>query len=291
VRAQEEAVAVESPVAYQAEINRSHPSAFLFLIDQSGSMSDPWGGASGTSKADRLADILNRLLQNLVLRCAKTEGVRDYYSVGVLGYGQRVRPAFAGALGGRELIAISEVADNPARIEERTRKVEDGAGGLVDQTVRFPIWFDPIANLGTPMCEALSRAREILEPWVRQHPASFPPVVINISDGESTDGDPSAAAADLRSLATDDGNVLLFNVHLSALSAEPVAFPHAPDGLADRYARLLFEMSSPLTSFMLGVARQEGFEVAQGARGFVFNADPVTVIQFLDIGTRPSNLR
>lgn len=27
----------------------------------------------------------------------------------------------------------------PARVETRTRKVEDGAGGLVDHQVRFPI--------------------------------------------------------------------------------------------------------------------------------------------------------
>jgi hypothetical protein len=31
--------------------------------------------------------------------------------------------------------------------------------------------------------------------------------------------------------------------------------------------------------------------VSDGMRGFVFNADIVSVIRFLDIGTRPSNLR
>ena len=31
--------------------------------------------------------------------------------------------------------------------------------------------------------------------------------------------------------------------------------------------------------------------VGATARGFVFNADIVAVIRFLDIGTRPSNLR
>lgn len=278
-------------MAYEAEISRSNPSVFMFLIDQSGSMSDPWGGAAGVKKAERLADIMNRLLQNLVLRCAKSEGVRDYYSVSVLGYGAQVRPAFAGVLAGRDLIPISEVADNPAQIEQRVKKVEDGAGGLVDQTVRFPIWFNPVANQGTPMCQVLARAREILEPWIAAHPMSFPPVVINITDGESTDGDPSAVAAALRDLQTSDGNVLLFNVHLSSLGAPAATFADSAAGLPDQYAQLLFEMSSPLTEYMVGIARQEGFEVAQGARGFVFNADPVTVIQFLDIGTRPSNLR
>ncbi len=278
-------------MAYEAEISRSNPSCFLFLIDQSGSMSDPWGGAAGTKKADKLADIINRLLQNLVLRCAKQEGVRDYYSVGVIGYGQTVKPAFGGPLAGRELIPIAEVADNPAHIEQRTKKVDDGAGGVIEQTVRFPIWFDPVANQGTPMCAALTKAREILEPWIAQHPMSFPPVVINLTDGESTDGDPTAAAQALRSLATRDGSVLLFNVHLSSLATPAIVFPDTLPTVSDKYVKTLFEMSSPLTEFMINVARQEGLEAAANAKGFVFNGDPVTVIQFLDIGTRPSNLR
>jgi len=62
--------------------------------------------------------------------------------VGVLGYGSSVGPAFGGALSGKELASISEIANSPVRVEERAKKVDDGAGGLVDQKVRFPIWFD-----------------------------------------------------------------------------------------------------------------------------------------------------
>jgi hypothetical protein len=60
---------------YTAEISRNQPSCFLFLIDQSGSMQDSWSGEPGTNKADHLADIINRLLMNLVIRCTKEEGV------------------------------------------------------------------------------------------------------------------------------------------------------------------------------------------------------------------------
>ena len=42
---------------------------------------------------------------------------------------------------------------------------------------------------------------------------------------------------------------------------------------------------------MLSRAREMAMDVSEGARGFVFNAQPVQVIQFLDIGTRPANLR
>ena len=38
-------------------------------------------------------------------------------------------------------------------------------------------------------------------------------------------------------------------------------------------------------------AKELGMPADEGSRGFVFNAQPVQVIQFLDIGTRPANLR
>jgi hypothetical protein len=255
-------------------------------------MSDPFGGGeSAKKKADGVADAINKLLQNLVIKCAKEEGVRDYYNVGVIGYGQRVSSAFVGTLAGRDLVPISDIANQPARIEERTKKVDDGAGGLVDQTIKFPIWFDAVANSGTPMCAALGRAQSILSTWLAQHQDCFPPIVVNITDGESTDGDPSEAANAIKNLRSSDGDVLLFNLHLSSSGATPVEYPSSEEGLADQFARLLFNMSSPLPDYIRGIASQEGFAVSEGARGFVFNADIVSVIRFLDIGTRPSNLR
>lgn len=277
---------------YSAEISRANPSCFLFLIDQSGSMEDPFGGGeSKRKKSDLVADAINRLLQNLVIKCAKEEGIRDYFHVGVIGYGDKVGPALSGPLSGRELAPISDIGNMPARVEQRTKKVEDGAGGLVEQSIRFPVWLDPKHHGATPMCQALVQAHEILGRWIGQHADSFPPIVINITDGEATDGNPSAAATALRELQTSDGNVLLFNIHLSAKGAKPIEFPDTPDALPDQYAQLMFEISSPLTPTMRALAQQEGYGAGEGSRGFVFNADMVALIKFLDIGTRPSNLR
>lgn len=273
---------------YTAEISRSNPSCFLFLIDQSGSMADSFGASS---KAQSVADAINRLLQNLIIKCAKSEGIRDYYYVGVIGYGNYVGAAFSGSLSGKELVPISEIANNPFRIEERTKKVPDGAGGLVDQTVKFPIWFDPTANGGTPMCNAMAKANSILTQWLSEHPNCFPPVVIHITDGESTDGDPSLAMQELRELSSFDGNLLLFNLHISN-STDKIVFPESTDKLPDEYAKMLFHGASYLTPFMRSVANQEHeLNLSDGAKGFVLNADLTLVIQALDIGTRPSNLR
>ena len=279
-------------MAYAAEVSRANPSCILFLIDQSGSMKDPFGGGDpAKQKANAVADIINKLLSNLVIKCARTEGVRDYFHVGVMAYGPRVGPAFGGSLSGKELVPISEIANTPLRVEERQKKDDDGAGGLVERRVKFPVWFDPVAENGTPMCQALGNANLIVQRWLGQHPDCFPPIVINITDGEATDGDPSAQSESLRALASSDGNVLLFNAHCSSSSSAPIEFPDSEQGLPDEYARLLFGMSSSLPEHMRQFAAQEGMRVTESTRGFVFNADIVAVVRFLDIGTRASNLR
>jgi hypothetical protein len=280
-------------MSYSAEISRTNPSCFVFLIDQSGSMADPFGASdSKRRKADEVADAINRLLQNLVIRCAKAEGVRDYYYLAVIGYGASVGPGFAGVLAGEELVPISEVALHPARVETRTKKVPDGAGGLVDQDVKFPIWFDPKAENGTPMAEALRRADAIVSAWLAEHRACFPPIVINITDGEPNPGDdPAVVAQTLTNRLSDDGNVLLFNLHLSSQRTPPVEFPDTDQGLPDQFARNLFNMSSVLPQHMIDGAIGEGYPVTPDSRGFVFNAGLEAVVKFLDIGTRPANLR
>lgn len=277
-------------MTYQAEISRANPSVFLFLLDQSGSMEDPFGGGGG-KKDQKVADAINNLLFNLTIKCAKSEGVRDYYHVGVIGYGTKVAPALGGTLAGKELVPISAIADAPERIEERTKKVDDGAGGIIEQKVRFPIWFSPVSKGGTPMVEAVKKAQSILEKWLAEHPDCFPPIVINITDGESTDGNPLKAAEALRELKSSDGSVLMFNVHLSSKGGSAFEFPGSESELPDQYAKQLFNMSSLLPEHIRAAAESEGFGVSEQSRGFVFNADIVSVIRFLDIGTRPSNLR
>lgn len=267
------------------------PTCFVFVVDQSASMDDRIGGEMPQKKSEVVADAINRLLAELTLRCAKEEGVRDYFHVAVLGYGGTVNSAFSGPLVGRDLVAISEIADAPARIEERSKKMSDGAGGLVEQKVKFPIWLDAKAGGGTPMVQALTRAESLVTSWVEQHPAGFPPVVLHLTDGESTDGDPTEIATKLRSQLTTDGNVLLFNLHVSTTGGSPISFPSSESVLPDQFSRLLFSMSSLLPGQMRSLADNQGHCVAEGAKGFVYNADVAGIVQFLEIGTRASDLR
>ncbi|MFC8512828.1 vWA domain-containing protein [Streptomyces sp. NPDC057257] len=262
-------------------------------MDQSASMSDPMGSGEETKqRAEVVSDAINRLLTELSVKCAKEEGVRDYFHVAVIGYGHNhVGSAYKGALAGRDLVPLGEVANNPARVESRTKKVPDGAGGLVETSVQFPVWMDPVTNGGTPMTRALGYADNLVANWVEDHPGGFPPIVLNLTDGESTDGDPTSAAIGLASHATADGPVLLFNLHVSGSGGTPITFPDGEEGLPDTYARLLFQMSSVLPSHMRSYAASQGHRVSETTRGFVYNADITQIVEFLDIGTRATELR
>ncbi|HHA2713184.1 TPA: VWA domain-containing protein, partial [Stenotrophomonas maltophilia] len=74
-------------------------------------------------KAQFVADVLNRTLATLITRCTKSEGTRDYFEVGVLGYsGSSAGNGLSGGLASMVLHPISQIEANPLRVESRTKK-------------------------------------------------------------------------------------------------------------------------------------------------------------------------
>ncbi len=185
------------------------------------------------------------------------------------------------------LVSIPEIGAKPARIDTRTQYIpSEETGEMIEVPCEVPVWVDPVAEGGTPMCNMLYLAHGLLTEWIQQHPNSFPPIVVHISDGESQDGDPIPYAEAVKRLCTSDGNVLLFNCHLSRTAADPFMFPASAEGLPDEWARVLFEMSSILPEPFHRHASAEGFQLPPGARGMAFNANMVCLIQFLNMGTQ-----
>ncbi|MEZ4562070.1 MAG: hypothetical protein R2853_04995 [Thermomicrobiales bacterium] len=45
--------------------------------------------------------------------------------------------------------------------------------------------------------------------------SSFPPTILHLTDGESTDGNPEAIANQIMSLGTEDGGAILMNIHVA----------------------------------------------------------------------------
>ena len=225
-------------MAYTAEISRTNPSCFLFLIDQSGSMIEPFAVQPGKNKAAEVATAINRLLQTLA--SALCQGARGSRPLSRRRHRLRrqQRQFGPGRKVGRPNACAHQPAGRPSAARRAARQeIDDGTGGLIEQKVKFPIWLDPLANGQTPMCKALDLAWNSLNDFVGAYPECFPPIVINITDGKATDGDPESHARCLRDLSSHDGNVLLFNVHLSSRRDSPIELPFTEADLPDDFAR------------------------------------------------------
>jgi hypothetical protein len=274
-------------MSYQAEISRASPTAIVIVMDQSASMNHRL--KSGQSKAAFLADVLNKTLYTLITSCSKADGVRDYFHVGVVAYGgEDARNGFQGKLASEPLQAVSHLAEAPLRVETRMKKIAGHNGDVTEQSVRFPIWFDPRSQGKTLMCAGLNAAIEMLTQWCKAHPLAYPPTVLHVTDGHASDGNPEPIADRLKGLGTADGGCLLFNLHVDVGEGNPLIFPNDERSLKDRFGKALFRMSSLLPPHALEAAARKGYDVRPGARAFVFNAGIEAIADFFDIGTRPA---
>ena len=291
---------------YSADINRTNPSCFLFLVVQCIGMDFDMPGMPGYFKGQVAADAVNRIVDTLAQRCSQGMEVRDYFHIGIMGFScpddrtnSMIQNTFAlpGTTSKQPFLPISQVVQI-ADMEERQVRENYGNGEIVEVTRRFPVWLRHFPDGGwDPMRQMLELMERPLAEWVGQHPTSYPPTVVIVCDGWATDGDPYQAAERLKSLRTNDGNVLLYAVHLSsAEGAIPTVFPSRENGLpsmgeATDDSKMMFRMASVLPETTRQQAVSLGFSVDDGSRGLILNADAVALAQFLDIGTRgPSNL-
>ena len=155
---------------------------------------------------------------------------------------------------------------------------------------KVPVWIEAHHGFRTPMCQAIATAGAQVFDWTHAFPHSFPPIVINITDGMVTDSPLNGAdlatwAERLTTIETVDGRALLLNIFLSSAKQSGVWFPREGGGLPDP-GPTLFGISSPLPQPLIDNARAAQIDIVPGARGFVFNADLAMLVKFLEIGTR-----
>lgn len=289
---------LQSKTAYTAQITRSTPTAFIFLVDHSVSMQKKTNlFGEEMTMAEAAARIVNQQINNLALRCIKYNEVRHYYDIAVIGYGADAYSGWNGGLEGRDFVSPEELLANPykkiiTREEKRTRK------GVVVKEVEKVQWMEARHDGSwTHLHKAFDRAKSLLDKWMEEHKEKdcYPPTVINITDGMfngATKESVLQQANELKSMFTNDGNVILFNIHITAnKSSEEVACPISKQELnGNSYAETLFDMSSLLPmrynadiEKALNDSRQ-GRHVAMGV-----NADATTLIKLMDIGT-PTNI-
>ena len=104
----------------------------------------------------------------------------------------------------------------------------------------------------THMDKAFKHAEGLLDDWLSRHQTQdcYPPIVINITDGEyngASRDEMQQLANQLKSKFTNDGNVLLFNIHIVSGEMEAILFPATIGEMrGNGYGESLFEMSSLL---------------------------------------------
>lgn len=283
--------------AYTAQITRSTPTAFIFLIDQSVSMkAKTIYGKEEMSMSEAVARIVNHQINNLVLRCVKYNEVRHYYDIAVLGYGKETYSAWGGELEGRYFVSPEELRDHPyrkiiTREEVRTRK------GVSVKEVEKVQWIEPRCDGSwTHVHKAFKKVRSLLEDWMDEHRNQdcYPPTVINITDGEfngEKKENVQQLCDELKSMHTNDGNVLLFNIHIQPGKGNMTVCPVDSEELnGNKYGETLYEMSSLLpTRYNEPISILRGDASIERHKAMAVNTDMSTLIQLMDIGT-PTNI-
>ena len=283
---------------YTAQITRNTPTAFIFLVDHSVSMQNETTlFGEKMTMAEAAARIVNMQINELVLRCIKSNEVRHYYDIAVIGYDEEAYSDWKGVLEGRDFVSPEELRDNPykrsvTREEKRTRK------GTVIKEVEKVQWIEANCDGSwTHVHKAFDRAKRLLTEWMKEHHEKdcYPPTIINITDGWFNGASKDYVlqqANELKSMFTNDGNVILFNIHITDEDTiESIACPIMKEELNnDEYAEMLFDMSSLLPErYNADISRclndnRDGRHRAMGV-----NADATTLIKLMDIGT-PTNI-
>ncbi len=297
IPAQPKKLQIKNP--YTAQITRNTPTAFIFMIDQSISMSRKLNyRGEFITLADAVARIVNNQINELVLRCIKTNEVRHYYDIAVIGYGDDANYGWKGTLAGRDFVTPEELKNNPfkkitVKEEKRTRK------GVELKEVEKVQWVEPVAaGKYTRAHKAFAMAKDLLDKWMKEHHEKdcYPPTIINITDG-AFNGivNPrevnTQLANELKALFTNDGNVLLWNIHVTPDNKEQILLPISKTELnGDKDSDLLYDVSSLLPSRYnqpIGDLRGDAENTRHVA--MATNTDLSTLIQLMDIGT-PTNI-
>lgn len=279
---------------YERSITRDHRTAFVIMIDQSGSMAEmvDYEGRMMT-KAAAVAEVTNLIIGELMERARRHDGIRDYYDIAVVGYsGEGVVPILS--YGVEPFISIEVLSKCEVKMHTHIEERLAPNGVRIPYTITTPMWVTPRAVGQTPMYEGLNYAYDIVKDWCSkpEHFDSFPPIIFNITDGESSDcsaNDLMRISRKIRSLSTSDGEVFIINIHIASQPDNgSMIFPtfDEVEACTHRKAKDLSYASSTMPSIydeliceLKGVVGQNNFV------GVSYNASIVELITILNIGT------
>lgn len=277
---------------YSQEITRRHRSAIVIVLDRSGSMQEQMPfGHSQTTKAEILAHTAGALITELIDRCRRTDALRDYYDVAVVGYGNNEVEMLLDDNGFQSVVELNRHRPQSS-VKVTEEQLPNGEWAMVEH--HYTEWFKPKAEGNTPMYEAMLRVRDLVSEWCTQpeNRESFPPVIIHITDGEASDCDHRELmdiCDQIKRQATTDGNALFLNIHISTNTHLPAIIFPMPDELigVDRYAQTLAECSSVMpAAFNQDICELKGTIAIPPFIGLGYNASVIDLLSIINIGSR-----
>lgn len=206
---------------YRCGATEKQRAAFIILIDCSLSMSQPSQlGSLNFSKLEIANLICNLIIDELVERSRAFHRICHLYDLAVLGYSQgNVISLFTGEEPSFTPIdRLNDIIPMPTTIYNNH---VDKDGTVQSVPITYHRWINAQASGSTPMFEALASVFSLADAWCHdvQNRYSFPPIVINITDGAANDSDRASLidiSKRIQSLHTEEGNALLFNVMLTS---------------------------------------------------------------------------
>ena len=277
---------------YSQDITRKHRMAIVILIDQSWSMAEMSDTDKNVlSKAEVVSIVAGKLIDELALRSFRNGDYRDYFDIAILGYSDdKVYSLISDTIG---FCPITSLAVRSVPKREIT-SYYNSPEGTVSVSESVSMWIEPRAEDATPMYKMICTVTDLVRTWCKkeENRDSFPPIVFNITDGETSDATDEmliAASERLKATSTTDGNTLFVNIHLSSDSTHPqMMFPttrEIPFGV--RYAKQLIEMSSVLPPQFNEFVSE--CRPAHGTPPYVamsYNSSIAELIAMLNIGSR-----
>ncbi len=257
-------------------------SAIVFLIDES--ISQQQRMAEGTrSKMEGIATSLNSVLRQLGDGVPVDVAVVGYHGTqdGRMNVGSR----WGGGLTGRVWVSSAELKNAPLRVETRHRQVPDPVMGVRQESVEFPVWYDPVHFGGImPRTPAYDFVAETLLARMTGGEAAVPPLVMSFL-GELTDADPlGQCVVPLGRVSSPAGFPLLMQIHLGTNMYVPaIKYPSMPQFLPPGAIQEMFHACSVLDDSMLRALQQAGENLAAGAKGLVHNGRMVDLVRFMGL--------
>lgn len=225
---------------YKTSATSKHPALVIFLLDVSGSMSEPFDGAT---RVETVSKLLQKIAVKMVQRSTKGASIAPRYRVAMFAYSSQVIDLYGGI----------KTIDELAKIG-------------VPQLTTLDM---------TDTAQAFSEVEKLLISELPNMQSCPAPLICHITDGEYNAGNPFPIMKRIMDLSVGDGKVLIENIYMkqdiSKIPIDPVkdwkGF-QSEHQLKDEYARALFRHSSFIPESYRLIIQEFGYSIQPNSRLF-----------------------